>query len=181
LQFLGKFPRRNVADVVFYLRRTEMEELDSLLDPIQEKNIRFQLSRLEFREWQRKRVHLMYEYLLRMSHNALVLIEWGNMESGHDALAPTSQKALERQALAQEMVRAATELRLYSVLALVKLKLWIVLRMDAWPLDSGGSIPALREVFGIDALATYSRVRETAGGLGESYGLEYQQQLNGRI
>jgi len=29
----------------------------------------------------RRRIHLMREYLLRMSHNALVLIEWGNMEA----------------------------------------------------------------------------------------------------
>ena len=181
LQFLGKFPHRQITDVVPYLRRTELEELESLLDPVQEKTLRFQLSPLEFRHWQRKRVHLMYEYLLRMSHNALVLIEWGNMESGHDQAPPASKKAQERQALAQEMVRAATELRLYSLLALMKLKLWIILRMDSWPLISAGSIPTLRQVFGIDALATYARVREMAGGLGESYGLEYQQQLTGRI
>src|SRR5690348_5755026 len=85
LHFLGRFPQRNVADVVPYLRRTEIEELDALLDSVQEKSLKFQLPAPEFREWQRKRVHLMYEYLLRMSHNALVLIEWGNMESGHDA------------------------------------------------------------------------------------------------
>lgn len=181
LQFLGKFPRRDITDVVPYLRRTELEELDALLDPVQEKNLKFQLSPLEFRYWQRKRVHLMYEYLLRMSHNALVLIEWGNMESGHDEAPPASKKAQERQALAQEMVRAATELRLYSLLALLKLKFWIVLRMDTWPLISAGNIPALREVFGINALATYTRVRETAGCLGGSYGLEYQEQLTGRI
>ncbi|MBZ5533640.1 MAG: hypothetical protein LAO20_19595 [Acidobacteriia bacterium] len=195
LQLLGKFPTRTRDDVPPYLRPAELEELEALLDPAQEVNFRLRLSPREFRAWQRKRIHLMREYLLRMSHNALVLVEWGNMElaqgnfaadnlsprsAGSDASLPP-QRDQERQALAQELVQAATEFRLYSLLALLKLKLWIVFRMDHWPLLPSPSLPRLRNVFGIDAVSSYHRLKSSAGSLGMAYGYEYHRELLGRL
>ena len=174
LQFLGKFPRRTIEDVAPYLRPAEFEELESLLDPAHEVNFRLRLSAGEFRAWQRKRIHLLREYLLRMSHNSLVLIEWGNME--FDGESSPSRKSEEMQVLAQELVQAATEFRLYSLLALAKLKLWIVFRLDA-----SASLPRLRNVLGIDALAAYKRLKGAAGTLGLAYGSEYHQQLLARL
>src|SRR5690242_5896240 len=113
IQFRGKHPKRTIADVTPFLRPAEHDELESLLDPAQETNFRIRMSPQEFNEWQRRRIHLLREYLLRMSHNALVLIEWGNMESaetGND-----TETFREHQLLAQELVQAATEFRLYSV------------------------------------------------------------------
>ncbi len=168
MQLLGKFPRRTLDDVTPYLRPAELEEIQELLDPAQEVNFRLRLSPEEFRRWQRKRIHLMREYLLRMSHNALVLIEWGNLECFEGGSG--SRVSPERQAMAQELVQAATEFRLYSILALLKLKIWIVFRLDRWPLVSAPSLPALRQVFGIDALSSYNRVKQAAGGLSTAYG-----------
>jgi hypothetical protein len=168
MQLLGKFPRRTLDDVTPYLRPAELEEIAELLDPAQEVNFRLRLTPDEFRRWQRKRIHLMREYLLRMSHNSLVLIEWGNLECFEGGSGPRTSP--ERQALAQELVQAATEFRLYSLLALLKLKIWIVFRMDRWPLVSAPSLPALRQVFGIDALNSYNRVKQAAGGLSVAYG-----------
>jgi hypothetical protein len=168
MQLLGKFPRRTLDDVTPYLRPAELEEIQDLLDPAQEVNFRLRLSPEEFRRWQRKRIHLMREYLLRMSHNALVLIEWGNLECFEGGSGPRILP--ERQAMAQELVQAATEFRLYSLLTLLKLKIWIVFRLDRWPLVSTPSLPALRQVFGIDALASYNRVKQAASGLSTAYG-----------
>ena len=103
MQLLGKFPRRTLDDVTPYLRPAELEEIQELLDPAQEVNFRLRLSPEEFRRWQRKRIHLMREYLLRMSHNALVLIEWGNLECFEGGSG--SRVSPERQAMAQELVR----------------------------------------------------------------------------
>src|SRR5215831_11881450 len=114
IQFRGKYPKRTIEDVMPFLRSAEHDELESLLDPARETNFRLRMSPQEFAEWQRRRIHLLREYLLRMSHNALVLIEWGNMEAiepGNDDL----HAALQRQVLAKEMVQAATEFRLYSI------------------------------------------------------------------
>lgn len=174
LQFLGRFPRRTIDDVTPYLRPAEFEELESLLNPAHEVNFRLHLSPEEFRSWQRKRIHLMREYLLRMSHNSLVLIEWGNMEfSGEATRLPKSEPTIQ---LAQELVQAATEFRLYSLLALAKLKLWIIFRLDA-----SASLPRLRNVFGIDSLGAYYRLKSAAGALGLTHGDEYHQALLSRL
>lgn len=172
LQFLGKFPRRTMEDVTPYLRSTDFHELESLLDPAQEFNFRLRLSPREFREWQRKRIHLLREYLLRMSHNSLVLIEWGNME----LYSRPGRSAESAEALAQELVQAGTEFRLYSLLALARLQFWLVLRPRAT-----SSLARLRHVFGIDALSSYDRLKSAAATLGMAHGREYHQALLTRL
>jgi len=174
LQFLGRFPRRTSDDVTPYLRPAEFEELEALLDPGQEVSFRLRLSPREFRSWQRKRIHLMREYLLRMSHNSLVLIEWGNMEliAQENSVSPSQ----EVRDLAQELVQAGTEFRLYSFLALAKLKLWILFRLDLT-----ASLPTLRKLFGIDSLDSYRRLKSAAGALGMSHGHDYNQVLLSRL
>ena len=180
IQFRGKFPRRTIDDVTPFLRAAEPQELESLLDPGQEASFRLRMSREEFADWQRKRIHRMREYLLRMSHNSLVLIEWGNMETikseGGDPV-----RCSQRQKLAQELVQAATEFRLYSILALAKLKLWLILPSPFKFLLSPPSLPALRHVFGIDALGSYRRLKAAAGGLSLAYDVSFHEELIGRI
>jgi hypothetical protein len=179
IQFRGKYHRRTIEDVTPFLRPAEHDELESLLDPAQETNFRMRMSPQEFTEWQRRRIHLLREYLLRMSHNALVLIEWGNMEaheSGSDA-----ETVRQRQMLAQELVQAATEFRLYSVLALAKLKLWLVLPSPFSLLLPSPSLPSMRHVFGIDALGSYQRLRTAAGGLSLAHSHHFHVELLDRL
>ena len=179
IQFRGKYHRRTIEDVTPFLRPAEHDELESLLDPAQETNFRMRMSPQEFTEWQRRRIHLLREYLLRMSHNALVLIEWGNMEAhetGSDA-----ETVRQRQMLAQELVQAATEFRLYSVLALAKLKLWLVLPSPFSLLLPSPSLPSMRHVFGIDALGSYQRLRTAAGGLSLAHSHHFHVELLERL
>jgi hypothetical protein len=179
LQFLGKFPRRTIDDVTPFLRPAEAHEFESLLDPALEVNFRLRLSPQEFASWQRKRFHLMREYLLRMSHNALVLIEWGNMETFGREQDDSSQ-ITGKQLLAQELVQAATEFRLYSLLALFKLKLWLLLPSFCF-LGQAPSLHRLRNVFGINALGSYNRLRNAAGSLGLAYSNDFQHDLLARL
>lgn len=179
IQFRGKHPKRTIEDVTPFLRPAEHDELESLLDPAQETNFRIRMSPQEFNEWQRRRIHLLREYLLRMSHNALVLIEWGNMESaetGND-----TETFREHQLLAQELVQAATEFRLYSVLALAKLKLWLVLPPPLSLLLPSPSLPSMRHVFGIDALGSYQRLRTAAGGLSLAHSHHFHTEMLERL
>ena len=180
IQFRGKFPKRTIEDVTPFLRPAEHDELESLLDPAQETNFRMRMSPQEFAEWQCRRIHLLREYLLRMSHNALVLIEWGNMEAiepGND----DSETLRQKQLLAKELVQAATEFKLYSVLALAKLKLWLVLPSSFSFLFRSPSLPTLRHVFGIDALGCYERLRAAAGGLSLAHSRHFHDQLLERL
>lgn len=178
IQFRGKFSKRTIEDVTPFLRPAEHEELESLLDPAQETNFRLRMSPQEFAEWQRRRIHLLREYLLRMSHNALVLIEWGNMETTETR---TGAEASQRQLMAKELVQAATEFRLYSMLALGQLKLWLVMPAGCNLLLPSPSLPSLRQVFGIDALSCYQRLMTAASGLSMAYGLEFRDALLERL
>ena len=179
IQFRGKFPKRTIEDVTPFLRPAEHDELESLLDPAQETNFRMRMSPQEFAEWQRRRIHLLREYLLRMSHNALVLIEWGNMETAETG--NNAETASQRQLLAKELVQAATEFRLYSMLALAKLKVWLVLPSPFSLLLPSPSLPAMRHVFGIDALGSYQRLKTAAGGLSLAHGLHFHDELLQRL
>jgi hypothetical protein len=177
IQFLGKYPKRTIDDVTPFLRPGEPQELESLLDPAQEAAFRMRMSPKEFADWQRKRIHLMREYLLRMSHNALVLIEWGNIETSKGE----SESATRKQLLAQELVQAATEFRLYSILALAKLKLWLVLPFPLKFLLPAPSLPSLRKLFGIDALGSYQRLKMAASGLSLAYNNHFHNELLERL
>ena len=54
-----------------------------------------------------------------MAHNASVLIDWANREAeGND------EKMIQ---LAQELQQGAVEVRLYSLLTLLKLRFWLLL------------------------------------------------------
>jgi hypothetical protein len=179
IEFRGKHPKRTIEDVTPFLRPAEHDELASLLDPAQETNFRMRMSPREFAEWQRRQIHLLREYLLRMSHNALVLIEWGNMETaetGNDAEA-----FRQRQFMAKELVQAATEFRLYSVLALAKLKLWLVLPSPFSLLLPSPSLPSMRHIFGIDALGSYRRLRTAAGGLSLAHSRHFHDEMLERL
>ena len=179
LQFSGKFPRRTIQDVTPFLRTAEAHEFQSLLDPAQEVNFRLRLSPSAFASWQRKRLLLAREYLLRMSHNSLVLIEWGNMETiGQEACE--SEIFRQKKLLAQELVHAATEFRLYSMLALFKLRLWLLLPSRLFLLRAP-SLPRLRNLFGINAIAAYERLKGAAGSLGIIYSNDVQQDLLARL
>ncbi len=175
MQFRGKFPQRTVDDVTPYLRPAESSELEALLDPAQEANFRMRMSPQEFAGWQRRRIHLLREYLLRMSHNALVLIEWGNMESLTETRDP--EQSRKKQELARELVQAATEFRLYSMLALIRLKFWLVLPSPLGALFSSPSLPRMRHLFGIDALGTYQRLKTAASGLSLAYNNHFHDEL----
>jgi hypothetical protein len=179
IQFRGKFPKRTIEDVTPFLRPAEHDELESLLDPAQETNFRLRMSPQEFADWQRRRIHLLREYLLRMSHNALVLIEWGNMETS--TTGTDAETVRQKHLLAQELVQAATEFRLYSFIALVKLKLWLVMPSPFTLLLPSPSLPAMRHVFGIDALGCYERLRTAASGLSLAHGLHFRDALLERL
>lgn len=179
IQFRGKYPKRSIEDVTPFLRPAEHDELESLLDPAQETSFRMRMSPQEFADWQRRRIHLLREYLLRMSHNALVLIEWGNMETAETG--NNAETAIQRQLLAKELVQAATEFRLYSMLALAKLKVWLVLPAPFNLLLPSPSLPAMRHVFGIDALGSYQRLKTAAGGLSLAHGLHFHDELLERL
>ena len=78
-------------------------------------------------------------------------------------------------------MQAATEFRLYSFMALVKLKLWLVLPSPFSLLLPSPSLPSMRHLFGIDALGSYQRLRTAASSLSLAHGLQFRDALLERL
>ena len=152
-----RFPERTAQDVVDFLLPVDMEKVEALLDPVAEGTLRRQLDREEFRQLQRKRIHLYLSFVKRMAHNASVLIDWANREAeGND------EKMIQ---LAQELQQGAVEVRLYSLLTLLKLRFWLLLRVDSWKVLPIPSLYDVRELGGIQGAKSYDRLKTTAGFL----------------
>lgn len=152
-----RFPERTVHDVVDYLLPVELEKAEELLDPQTEAILRRELSPADFRKLQRKRIYHYLAVVQKMSHNAAVLVEWANREvKGNDRRAAQ---------LAAELQQAGIELRLYCLLALVKLRFWLLIRVDRWRLLPSPSLHDVREAGGIRGLEIYDRMKSAASFL----------------
>ena len=113
-----RFPDRTINDVADYLLPVDFEKAEGLLDPQTEAILRKELTPEEFRALQRKRMHHYLALVQRMAHNAAVLIEWANRE----ARTATGLK-LE---MVMKLQQVGVEVRLYSLLALIKLRFWLL-------------------------------------------------------
>jgi hypothetical protein len=151
------FPDRTAEDVVDFLLPVDLEKAESLLDANIEAHLRCDLSRKDFRRMQRKRIHLYVAFVQRMAHNAAVLIDWANRE----AESGDEQAAL----LARDLQQLAVEVRLYSLLTTIKLRLWLLVRLDSWQVLPAPSLYELREVGGIFGLESYDRLKTAASFL----------------
>lgn len=154
LTVLLRFPDCNLDDVFHSVRPVDLDRLESLLNPANEWQLRANLSKREFRLQQRKRIHETLEIMLRLSHNATVLGEWGHNKS----------KDGEQPLPARELHEAAVELRVCTLFAIVKLKTWMILRAEAWPFLRP-RLSTLRKSAGVDVLFAYLKVRDAAAHL----------------
>ena len=147
-----RFPRRDFDDVVHFLYPVDLPLAESLLDPAAEFEYRWRLSPREFREAQRKRMRLYLELVRRMSHNSMVLVEFGNAEvTRHDSRNPEMAHTLRQKAVA---------VRLYALLTLLKLRLWLWLGLI--DLSRKPTMPRLRRAGDLDGLQTYDALKTAA-------------------
>jgi hypothetical protein len=147
-----RFPRRDFDDVVYFLYPVDLSLAESLLDPAAEFEYRWRLSPREFREAQRKRMRLYLELVRRMSHNSKVLVEFGNAEiNRNDSRNTETARALQQKAIA---------VRLYAMLTLLKLRLWLWLGLI--DLSRKPTMPRLRTAGDLDGLQTYDALKAAA-------------------
>ena len=152
-----RFPDRTINDVTDYLLPVDFEKAEGLLDPQTEAILRKELEPEEFRALQRKRMHHYLALVQRMAHNAAVLIEWANRE----ARTATGQK-LE---MVTKLQQVGVEVRLYSLLALIKLRFWLLIRVESWRILPAPSLDDMRQVAGVKGLESYDRLKTAASFL----------------
>jgi len=152
-----RFPDRTVHDVTDYLLPVDFEKAEGLLDPQTEAILRKELEPEEFRSLQRKRMHHYLALVQRMAHNAAVFIEWANREA-----RTSSGQKLE---MVTKLQQVGVEVRLYSLLALIKLRFWLFIRVESWRILPAPSLIDMRQVGGVKGLESYDRLKTAASFL----------------
>ncbi len=150
-------PDRTIHDVADYLLPIDFEKAEALLDPETEAILRKELAPGEFRALQRKRIHHYLAVVQRMAHNSAVLIEWANREA--------ETAAGQRLEIVSKLQQVGVEVRLYSLLAMMKLRFWLLIRLDSWWILPVPSLDNMRQVGGVRGLESYDRLKTAASFL----------------
>jgi hypothetical protein len=77
---LSRFPCRTIRDVPAFLQPVDSASMIQLLNPETEEYLHSAMTSLALRLEQRRSLHFLREHLMRMSHNAHILLEWSNAE-----------------------------------------------------------------------------------------------------
>jgi hypothetical protein len=61
--------------------------------------------------------------------------------------------------------QVGVEVRLYSLLALIKLRFWLLIRVESWRILPAPSLDDMRQVGGVKGLDSYDRLKTAASFL----------------
>jgi hypothetical protein len=167
-----RFTRRPPGQVIAYLRTVNLEEVGHLLDPVAEQYLRLNLTKEQFRKEQRNRMWLALEYLGRLSHNALIMAEWGFYE-----LKRTRRTRIDAdRELSAELLSASVQVRMCSFILRATINVWLV-RVALLPFLRPPSVTKLIDAGSTDLLEFYETMRNTAAQLSQSYGDVYHAEM----
>ena len=169
---------RNIDDVILFLRKLGMVDLELLMDPGEEWTLRHFLTEETFRAAQHERIRLASEYLHRIAHNAEVIQLWMSSER---ALINDKDELTEKESLVLDLLRVATEVRIYSRVALMKLWFWKLLRAERWPAKLVPGLAGLRVTRGTNVVAAYGQLTEMAILLSLGYGQSYKEKMSAAL
>ena len=167
---------QRLEDVILFARKLGASELETLTDPGEEWSLRNLASRREYHVLQGQRYWLIYEYLKRLSHNAAVVQLWG--AELYEGIRFKSRELLtEQDYLIWEMVELSTELRIYSMTALVQVWFWVILQMHRWPMRWTPRISGLRVIGNMDIVRKYRQLVLITSALAGTYGEKYHDEI----
>jgi hypothetical protein len=167
---------QRLEDVILFARKLGVSELETLTDPGEEWGLRNLASGREYHALQGQRYRLIYEYLKRLSHNAAVVQLWG--AELYEGIRFKSRELLtEQDYLIWEMVELSTELRMYSMAALVQVWFWIALQMHRWPMRWTPRISCLRVIGSTDIVRKYRQLVRVTSNLAGTYGEKYHDEI----
>src|SRR5262249_7549552 len=174
---LSRFPCRTIRDVPAFLQPVDSANIFQLLNPQTEDYLRSAMTGLALRLEQRRSLHFLREHLLRMSHNAHILLEWSNAELKREIIGQNEEYSECYRDCARRLHGAAIEFRIYAALSLFKIKLWMVFRTQSWMPFAPPSLDKLGEICGMRFFPLYSNLTRAVADLGRHYGTEFRDEL----
>jgi hypothetical protein len=178
LSLLARCRRLTILDVPKVLRPVRQNRVIQLLHSNVEDTVRSVFSSESFQDSQLMSLYEIREYLLRMSHNAFVLIVWANTEIWRETKYKTDMEDRELYIeLGRKLHGAAIEFRLYALLTLFRVNFWMIFRSRSWSPFPVPRMTELREIGGVRFYPSYRRLREAVGNLCLAYGQEFYDEL----
>jgi hypothetical protein len=163
-----------IDDLPLVLRHTNLEQLEQLLDPGAEADLRRGMSGTAFRRFQSHRLRSALEQAGRLSHNATVLQSWANYEYKKIGDKNPAEFSDEDHATIQ-LIRLASRVKRMTLMMRAKITVWkLMLYLPVVPLPR---LADLRELLGADILDSYQSLTSAAGQLGLSQGREKYEHL----
>ena len=174
---LSRFPCRTIRDVPAFLQPVDSASMMQLLNPETEEYLRSAMTGLALRLEQRRSLHFLREHMIRMSHNAHILLEWSNAELKREIVGQSEEYGECYRDCARQLHAAALEFRLYATLSRIKIKLWLVFRTQLWLPLAPPNLANLGEVGGLRFFTLYSNLTRAVSNLGRHYGTEFRDEL----
>jgi len=174
---LSRFPCRTIRDVPAFLQPVDSAGMMQLLNPQTEKFLHLAMTGVALRLEQRKSLHFMREHLLRMSHNAHILLEWSNAELKRQIVGQSEEDGECYRDCARQLHAAAIEFRLFAILSLIKINLWLAFRTQSWLPFSAPSLAELNHLGSLRFFELYSNLTRAVSELGRHYGTEFRDEL----
>ncbi|MGZ4871064.1 MAG: hypothetical protein ACXV8X_02710 [Candidatus Angelobacter sp.] len=174
---LSRFPCRTIRDVPAFLQPVDSAGMMQLLNPQTEEFLHSAMTGLALRLEQRRSLHFIREHLLRLSHNAHILLEWSNAELKRDIVGQSEEDSECYRDCARQLHVAAIEFKLYAALSLIKINLWLAFRTQSWLPLSPPSLAGLSQVGSLQFFNLYSNLTRAVSDLGRHYGTEFRDEL----
>jgi hypothetical protein len=169
-----------IEDVELFVRPLNIENFERLTDPAEEWSQRRWIPSREFKALKRQKIRLCAEHLSRMAHNAEIIQGWSHTE--HTLLsAKVSNPSDERVHLIFQITEAATEIRVYTLIARLQVWLWLALRADLLPLWLMPQLRGIRTSAGADILTTYQQLTNLTKTVSQFYGQECSERISSAL
>jgi hypothetical protein len=178
--FLGRlssFPCRTIRDVPAFLQPVDSAGMMQLLNPQTEEYLHSAMTGVALRLEQRRSLHFIREHLLRLSHNAHILLEWSNAELKREIVGKSEEDSECYRDCARQLHSAAVQFKLYATLSIIKINLWLMFRTHSWLPLSAPSLADLSQVGSLQFFNLYSNLTRAVSDLGRHYGSEFRDEL----
>jgi hypothetical protein len=166
-----------IEDVELFVRPINVEDFERVTDPAGEWLLRRSSPSREFKALKRQKTRLLAEHLSRMAHNAEIIQGWSQTAcSALRGKAPDS--ADERTQLMLQIAETATEIRICTFVARLRVGLWLALRADLLPLWLMPPLRGVRTTAGADILTTYQHLTQLTKAVSRFYGPDCSERIS---
>jgi hypothetical protein len=171
-RYVYTFSERTLRDVIPFIRRLVLEDLENLLHPDVENHIRATVSTKQFKRTQWKRISLTLQYLRDLGENAAVVHAWGKYERKLSIRFADP----ERKRASIELMTACVQSRFCVFRMKLTLHCWLI-RMAFLPFLQPPSFKRLAKKGSFDIFALYDQLKTAAGELSLAYGQSFYDEL----